>query len=207
MVLEDVENQLVDDAQLDFETTDKSDIASCIAIKADYLSREVMRKGCVKTHGVVAIEPLRELLARLHWDRCPFGEEVMASEEIDPHHLFAVGEGVRRTIEVSIAVDGYAHKWTPAIELALVLYKFDEGVGGRDGDVEPFVVLVCFGGCDPSSLIGLKGEIPRLIEGARDVVVDGRGECCSGRDERGRSSEGKRSRVSGRTRDSGERTS
>ncbi len=39
MVLEDIQNQLIDDAQLDFETTDESDVASCIAIEADHLSR------------------------------------------------------------------------------------------------------------------------------------------------------------------------
>ena len=37
MVLEDIQNQLIDDAQLDFETTDESDVASCIAIEADHL--------------------------------------------------------------------------------------------------------------------------------------------------------------------------
>ena len=37
MVLEYVEYQLIDDAQLDLEATDKSDVPSCIAIEADYL--------------------------------------------------------------------------------------------------------------------------------------------------------------------------
>ena len=131
----------------------------------------------------------------------------MALEEINPHHLFAVGEGVRRMIKVTIAVDRYAHERTPAIELALVLYEFDEGVGGRDGDVGLLMVRVWFGGCDPASLIGFKREIPRLIEGNCDVVVDGRGLSCGGRDERGRSSEGKQSRVRGSTSNSGKRTS
>ena len=39
VVLEDVENQLIDDAKLDFEASDKSDVARCITIEADYLSR------------------------------------------------------------------------------------------------------------------------------------------------------------------------
>ena len=48
-------------------------------------------------------------------------------------------------------------------------------MGGRNGDVKPLVILVGLGGSDPKSLIGLEIEIPRLIEGADDVVVGKRG--------------------------------
>ena len=39
MILEDVEDQLIDDAQLDLVATDESDVPSCILIEADYLLR------------------------------------------------------------------------------------------------------------------------------------------------------------------------
>ena len=39
VVLEDVQDQLIDDAQLDLVATDESDVPSFIAIKAVYLSR------------------------------------------------------------------------------------------------------------------------------------------------------------------------
>ncbi len=37
MILEDVQDQLINDAQLNLVATDKSDVPSCIAIEADYL--------------------------------------------------------------------------------------------------------------------------------------------------------------------------
>ena len=129
----------------------------------------------------------------------------MAQEEINPHHLFTIGKGVRSAIEVSIAVNGYTHEWTPAIELALVLHEFDKGVRGRYGDIKALVVFVRFGGSNPTSLIGLEREIPRLVERTCDVVVDDRCRSCGGRDERRRSSKGKRIRVRN-TRDTGQRT-
>jgi hypothetical protein len=117
----------------------------------------VIRERCVKTHCVVAIKPLCELLARFHWDQGPFGEKVMANGEVNPHHLFAVGESFCRAVKVSITFDRHAHERTNAIELALVLDEFDEGVGSRHGDVKPLVVLVGLGGSNPASLIGLQG--------------------------------------------------
>ena len=39
MILEDVQDQLINDAQLDLVATDKSNVSSCIAIEADFLLR------------------------------------------------------------------------------------------------------------------------------------------------------------------------
>jgi hypothetical protein len=78
-------------------------------------------------------------------------------------------------------------------------------VGGCYGDIKALVVFVRFGGSDPTSLIGLEREILRLVERTCDVVVDDRCRSCGGRDERRRSSKGKRIRMKS-TRDTVQRT-
>ena len=39
VILEDVQDQLIDDAQLNLVATDESNVPSCVAIEADYLSQ------------------------------------------------------------------------------------------------------------------------------------------------------------------------
>ena len=157
VVLEEVHDQLIDDAQLELVATDESNVPICIAIKADYLLQEVILKRCVEMHCVVAVKPLCELLACFHRDQGPFGEEVMVLGEVDLHHLFAIGKSVCCTFEESITFNRHAHEQTPAIKLAFVLDQFNEGVGGCNRDVKPLVVLVGLGGGNPARLIGLQG--------------------------------------------------
>ncbi len=92
--------------------------------------------------------------------------------KLDFHCVFAIRKLSLGAVKQAIIVNWYGHERTPAIILTLVLQEFKESIGGGNGNVEENMIASRHGADEPAFLIGLLGEIPGLVEGADDVVVD-----------------------------------
>ncbi len=60
------------------------------------------------------------------------------------------------------------------IVFTLILEEFDEFLGGGNGNgnLEANVIASHLGGNKPAFLIGFLGEIPGLVKGAGNIIID-----------------------------------
>ncbi len=173
MTLEDVKDQLINDPQLNLMALDKLIVVILIAVEGNHLVLcGIWFKKRTQEHGVVPIIPLRELLALGGGHLRLLREQVNLRAKLNFHRVFAISKLSLMAVKQAITVNWDSHEWTPAIILTLVLQEFEESLGGGDGNVKANMIAICLGGNKPAFLIGLLGEIARLVEGAGGVVVD-----------------------------------
>ena len=111
MILEDVQDQLVDNAKLDLVAANEALVCVIVAIESNYLATGRVRLESVSEKDIVVpIVPLCELLALGGGDFCPLREQINLLRDGDFHRLFAIGELVLGTIKRAITSDRNVHK-------------------------------------------------------------------------------------------------
>jgi hypothetical protein len=173
MILEDVKDQLIDDPQLNLVAADEPFVVILVAVEGNHLAlRGIWFERRTHEHGLAPVIPLCELLALGGRHLCPLCEYVNLHAKLDFHRVFAISELSLGAAKQAITLNWYSHEQTPGIILTLVLQEFEESLGGGNGNFNANVIASRLGGEEPAFLIGLLGEIPGLVEGAGDVVVE-----------------------------------
>jgi hypothetical protein len=171
MILEDVQDQLVDNAKLDLVAANKALVGIIVAIESNYLAAGRVRLESVSEKDiVVSIVPLCELLTLGGGDFRPLREQINLLHG-DFHRLFAIGELVLGTVKRAITSDRNVHKKAPPEIFTLVLEELEELISGGDGNIEMNVIARGFWRDEPAFLISLLREVPVLIERTDDTVV------------------------------------
>ncbi len=140
MILEDVQDQLVDNAKLDLVAANKALVGIIVAIESNYLAAGRVRLESVSEKDiVVSIVPLCELLTLGGGDFRPLREQINLLHG-DFHRLFAIGELVLGTVKRAITSDRNVHKKAPPEIFTLVLEELEELISGGDGNIEMNVI-------------------------------------------------------------------
>ncbi len=133
---------------------------------------DVGLEWCIQFNQVVAVKPLSELFAFCGDDLGPLHEQVGTCSKGNFYSLVTVGKLIALVIVCNGTLDGDGHQWAPANIFALVLQEFKECLSCRDRYIKANMFAGCLGGHLPALLISLLGEIPGLVKGTGDVVVD-----------------------------------
>ena len=171
MILEDVQDQLVDNARLDLVAANKALVGIIVAIKSNYLATGRVRLESISEKDIViSIVPLCELMALGGGDFRPLHEQVNLLHDGDFHCLFAIGD-VLGTVKQAIASNRNVHKKAPPEIFILVLEELEELVSGGNRNIEINVIARGFQRDKPAFLISLLREVPVLIKRTDDTVV------------------------------------
>jgi hypothetical protein len=171
MILEDMQDQLVDNAKLDFVAANKALVGIVVAVESYYLAIGRVRLEDVSEKDIVAsIVPLCKLLALGGRDLRPLREQINLLGDIEFHCFLAVGKLVLGTIKGAIADDRDVHKKAPPKVFTFVLEELKELFGGGDGNIKANMIAGGFRYYKPVLLIGLLREIPELVERTDDTV-------------------------------------
>ncbi len=171
MILQDMQDQLVDDAKLNLVSADEHFVVVFVAIKSNHLAfGGVLFEGIGQQDAVGTVVPLRKLLALDSRDLGPMREEINPVGNCHLRSLLTIGELVLGTIEQAVSGDRNRHEKAPPEVFTLVLEELKELFGGGDRHVETNVIAGSFGSYEPVFLIRLLGEIPKLVEGTDNAV-------------------------------------
>ena len=122
--------------------------------------------SCIESTAIV---PLGKALTGVSGYLSPLCEQVDVSANIDFHDILTTCEVGNVLVKSTIAVNGDRHERSPAILLALVLNKFKERCGGSNQDVKMNIFKGRSQHDEPTLLISLEREIPKLFEGTHNV--------------------------------------
>jgi hypothetical protein len=172
MILQDMQDQLVDDAKLNLVSADEHFVVVFVAIKSNHLAfGGVLFEGIGQQDAVGTVVPLRKLLALDSRDLGPMREEINPVGNHDLHSLLTIGKLVLGTIKRAVPDDGNRHEKAPPEVLTLVLEELEELFGGGNRHVETNVITGGFGSDEPAFLIRLLGKIPELVKGTDNTVI------------------------------------
>ena len=100
MVLEDMQDQLVDNAKLDFVAANEALVGIIVAVESNYLATgRVHLKSVSEKNTVASIVQLCKLLALGRRDSRPLREQINLLDDLKLHRLLAIGKLVLGTIE------------------------------------------------------------------------------------------------------------
>jgi hypothetical protein len=100
MVLEDMQDQLVDNAKLDFVAANKALVGIIVAVKSNYLATgRVCLESVSEKDTVTSVVPLCKLLALGGRDSRPLHEQINLLSDLELHRLLAIGKLVLGTVE------------------------------------------------------------------------------------------------------------
>ena len=171
MILQDMQDQLVDDAGLNLVSADKPFVVFFVAIKSNHLAFcGVLFESIGQQDAVGAAVPLRELLALGSRDFCPLHEEINPLGYRDLHSLLAIGKPVLGSIEQAVSGGRNNREEAPPEIFTLVLEELEEVFGGGYRHIKTNVIASGFESNEPAFLIGLLGEIPELVKRTDNAV-------------------------------------
>ena len=165
MILEDMQDQLVDNAKLDFVAANEALVDIVVAVESNYLAiGRVRLEDVSEKDTVTSIVPLCELLALGGRDFCPLREQINLLGDLNLHCLLAIGELVLGTVKQAIAGDREVHEKAPPEVFTFVLEELEELFSNGGRNVKTNMIACGFRCNKPVFLIGLLREIPELIK-------------------------------------------
>ena len=166
MILENMQDQLVDNAKLDFVAANEALVGIIAVIESNYLATGRVRLENVSEKDTVAsIIRLCELLALGGRDFRPLREQINLLGELDFHRLFAIGKLVLVTVKRAIAGNREVHEKAPPEIFTFVLKELEELFSGGNRNVKTIMIDGGFQCNKPAFLISLLREIQDLSKG------------------------------------------
>jgi hypothetical protein len=161
MILQDMQDQLVDDAKLNLVLADEPLVVVIVVIKSNHLSFcGVLFESIGQQDAVGAAVPLCKLLALDSRDFCSLREEINPLGNCNLHSLLTIGKPVLGTIKQAVSGSRNRHEKAPPEVFTLVLEELKELFSRGDRHVETNVIADGFGSNEPAFLIGFLGKIP-----------------------------------------------